>query len=260
MNTPAEVLSGSERFASGSLSMVTCYDYSFAKTLDGICDYYLVGDSAGMVIYGDADTKSMDLPTLERHVRAVSRGAKKTRVVADMPIHSYDSPEKAAKAAARFKAAGAHSVKLEGASVATLQAIKAIRVDLPVMGHVGLTPQLLEEFKVQGRDEKNAQRILEEALALQNAGCFAVVLECIPASLAQKITQVLRIPTIGIGAGPHCTGQVLVLYDLLGLYGDLQPKFVKRYADLGSEARSALKKYVDEVKSGRFPDELHSFK
>ncbi|MBI2445089.1 3-methyl-2-oxobutanoate hydroxymethyltransferase [Candidatus Micrarchaeota archaeon] len=256
----AALLSDAERLASGSLSMVTCYDYSFAKALDGICDYYLVGDSVGMVVYGDFDTKSMDLPTLERHVRAVCRGAKQTHVVADMPIHSYDSSEDAAKAAALFKAAGAHSVKVEGASATTLEAIKAIRAVLPVMGHVGLTPQLLDAYKVQGRDEQSALRILEEALALQNAGCFAVVLECIPAALAQKITQVLRIPTIGIGAGPHCTGQVLVLYDLLGLYGDLQPKFVKRYADLGQAARDALQKYVQEVRERTFPDDGHSFK
>lgn len=240
--------------------MVTCYDYSFAKALDGICDYYLVGDSAAMVLYGDADTKSMDLATLVRHVNAVSRGSSKTKVVADMPAHSYDSVSAAVKAAARFKAAGAYAVKVEGASPATLEAIKAIRIDLPVMGHVGLTPQLLDEFKVQGRDAQSAQRILEEALALQNAGCFAVVLECIPAALAQKISQVLRIPTIGIGAGVHCDGQVLVLYDLLGLYGDLQPKFVKRYADVRSVARGALEKYAVEVRERKFPEEKHAFK
>lgn len=260
MKKVSDFLSGADRFAPGSLSMVTCYDYSFAKALDGICDYYLVGDSAGMVVYGDADTKSMELSTLVRHVQAVCRGAKQTKVVADMPIHSYDTPAAAVEAVTAFQNAGAFAVKLEGASPLTLAVIKAIRSILPVMGHVGLTPQLLDENKVQGRDPVNAQRILEEAMALQNAGCFAVVLECIPASLAQKITQVLRIPTIGIGAGPHCTGQVLVLYDLLGLYGDLHPKFVKHYADGKDFARKALEEFVADVKNGTFPEEKHSFK
>lgn len=260
INKVADVLAGADRFDHGSLSLVTCYDYSFAKALDGICDYYLVGDSAGMVVYGDADTKSINLTTLVRHVQAVCRGAKQTKVIADLPIHSYDTPDAAVLAVTAFQKAGAHGVKLEGASPTTLAAVKAIKHILPVMGHVGLTPQLLDEYKVQGRDEQSAQRILEEAMALQNAGCFAVVLECIPASLAQKITQVLRIPTIGIGAGPHCTGQVLVLYDLLGLYGDLQPKFVKQYADGKAFGRKALEEFVDEVKSGTFPDESHSFK
>lgn len=242
------------------ISMVTCYDYSFAKALDGICDYYLVGDSAAMVIYGDSDTKSMDLPTLERHVRAVCRGAKQTQVVADLPIHSYDTPDSARLAAVRFKKAGAHAVKLEGASKATLNAVEAIRHEVPVMGHVGLTPQWAEKNKLQGKTAAEAERILDEACALQNAGCFAIVLECIPASLAQKITQILRIPTIGIGAGPHCGGQVLVLYDLVGLYGDLQPKFVKQYADVRTVARLALKQYAKEVQDKTFPDEKHSFK
>ncbi len=260
VNKMADVLAGAERFANGSLSMVTCYDYSFAKALDGICDYYLVGDSAGMVVYGDANTKSMDLRTLVRHVQAVSRGAKKTKVIADLPIRSYDTPDAAVKAVHAFQKAGAHAVKLEGAAPATLAAISAVKHILPVMGHVGLTPQWAEEYKVQGKGDADAQRILEEAMALQNAGCFAVVLECIPASLAQKITQVLRIPTIGIGAGPHCSGQVLVLYDLLGLYGDLKPKFVKQYADGKGFGRQALEQYVEDVKSGKFPDESHSFK
>jgi len=220
----------------------------------------LVGDSAAMVVYGDADTKSIDLPTLERHVRAVARGAKATQVVADLPIHSYDTPDAARAAALRFKKAGAHAVKLEGASKATLAAVESIRHDVPVMGHVGLTPQWAEQNKVQGKTHAEAERILDEACALQNAGCFAIVLECVPASLAQKITQVLRIPTIGIGAGPHCSGQVLVLYDLLGLYGDLQPKFVKQYADVRAVARLALTQYVKEVREKTFPDEKHSFK
>ncbi|MDP2717871.1 MAG: 3-methyl-2-oxobutanoate hydroxymethyltransferase [Candidatus Micrarchaeota archaeon] len=242
------------------IAMVTCYDYAFAKALDGVCDYYLVGDSAGMVVYGDEDTKSMDMPTLLRHVRAVCRGAGKTKVVADLPIGSYADIPLAQNNAAAFRKAGAFAVKLEGASDATLRAVRAIRADMPVMGHVGLTPQLLDDYKVQGKDEKSAQRILEEALALQNGGCFAIVLECIPAALAQKITSLLRIPTIGIGAGPHCGGQVLVLYDLLGLYPDLKAKFVKPYADLAVEAKKAVSEYVQEVKSGAFPEEKHSFK
>ncbi len=242
------------------ITMVTCYDYSFAKTLDGICDYYLVGDSAGMVVYGDPDTKSMDMPVLLRHVKAVCRGAKKTKVVADLPIGSYADIASAQKNARLFKESGAFAVKLEGASDATLRAARTIRPDLPVMGHVGLTPQLLDEYKVQGKDPQSAQRILEEALALQNAGCFAIVLECIPSALAQKITAMLRIPAIGIGAGPHCSGQVLVLYDLLGLYPDLKAKFVKTYADLATQAKKAVSGYAEEVRNGRFPEEKHSFK
>jgi len=242
------------------ISMVTCYDYSFAKALDGIADYYLVGDSAAMVVYGDPDTKSISLDTLERHVRAVCRGAKQTQVVADLPIHSYDTPDAARNAALRFKKAGAHAVKLEGATRATLEAVEAIHHEMPVMGHVGLTPQWAEKNSVQGKTHAEAERILDEACALQNAGCMALVLECIPAALAQNITQVLRIPTIGIGAGPHCGGQVLVLYDLLGLYDDLQPKFVKQYADLRTVARLALKQYVKEVRDKTFPDEKYSFR
>ncbi len=257
---PSEGFVGSFGSSGKSIVMVTCYDYSFARALDGAVDYFLVGDSAAMVVYGDKDTKSISLETMLSHVKAVCRGSEKTRVIADMPIHSYDSAHDALQNALKFKDSGAYAVKMEGTAPSTLEAVMAVSAKMPVLGHVGLTPQWLDEYKLQGKEPAAAQRIFEEALALQNAGCFAVVLECVPSSLAQKITSALKIPTIGIGAGPHCGGQVLVLYDLLGLYGDIQPKFVKRYAEIGKTARETVEKYAEEVKNGKFPDEQHSFK
>lgn len=242
------------------ISMVTCYDYSFAKALDGVVNLFLVGDSVGMVVYGEKDTKHVSLDTMVRHTRAVCRGAKKTNVVADMPIHSYDTPAQALESARTLRDAGAFAVKLEGATQQTLAAAAAISNEMNVMGHVGLTPQWVEENKVQGKTKESAQRIVEEAYALQNAGCFALVLECVPETLARQITQTLRIPTIGIGAGRYCGGQVLVLYDVLGLYGDLSPKFAKRYADLAEEAKKAVRQFVQEIEESKFPEEKHVFK
>lgn len=242
------------------ISMITCYDYSFAKALDGLVNLFLVGDSVGMVVYGEKDTKAVTLDTMVHHTQAVCRGAKKTNVVSDLPIHSYDTPAQALKSARKLQEAGAFAVKLEGATQDTLAAVAAISNEMNVMGHVGLTPQWLEENKVQGKSQQSAQRILEEAFALQNAGCFAIVLECMPENLAQKITQTLRIPTIGIGAGRYCGGQVLVLYDMLGLYGDFSPKFVKQYADLSEAAREAVRKFTKEIGDGTFPEEKHVFK
>ncbi|HLD75874.1 MAG TPA: 3-methyl-2-oxobutanoate hydroxymethyltransferase, partial [Candidatus Norongarragalinales archaeon] len=198
--------------------------------------------------------------TMLRHTEAVFRGSKTTKVIADMPIHSYDNPNEALENAKRFRKAGAWAVKLEGAASTTLQSVVAISSEMPVMGHVGLTPQWLEENKVQGNNAESAQKILEQTLALQNAGCFAIVLECVPESLAQKITSVLRVPTIGIGAGRHCKGQVLVLYDLLGLYGDFEPKFAKRFGRLDEDAKKAVGAFVREVQEGKFPEEKHVFK
>lgn len=243
------------------ITMVTCYDYSFAKALDGLADYFLVGDSVAMVLYGEEDTKSVGMETMLAHTKAVCKGAKVTRVIADMPIHSYDSPDLAVENALKFTSAGAYAVKLEGASPSALNSVAAITAKgIPAMGHVGLTPQWIEEYRVQGKKREQAERIIDDSLALQNAGCFSIVLECVPEALGQKITSLLKIPTVGIGAGRFCKGQVLVLYDLLGLYTDLSPKFVKKYASLAGYAREAVKKYADEVKQGKFPSEEHVFK
>lgn len=242
------------------LALVTCYDYAFAKALDGVPDYFLVGDSVGMVVYGDLDTKHVSLETMLLHTQAVCRGAKITPVIADMPIHSYDSVEEAEQNAKKFKDVGAYAVKMEGATPATLKAVSKVWRTMPVMGHVGLTPQWLEKYEVQGRDPQAAESILKDARALEKAGCDWIVLECIPTGLAKKITESLEIPTIGIGAGPHCSGQVLVLPDLLGLYTDLDAKFVKRFADLKGQSRSAVESFVRDVRKKKFPEEKHGFR
>ena len=247
------------------ITVLTAYDFPFAKLVDEAgLDIVLVGDSVGMVCLGYETTIPVSMREMLHHVKAVRRAVKHALLVADMPFGSYQGIEAAIRNARRFlKEAGAEAVKVEGGKRVLAQVKALVRAGIPVMGHLGMTPQSVNElggYKVQGREAKQAGQILEDALLLDKLGVFAVVLECIPASLAQKITQVLRIPTIGIGAGPHCTGQVLVLYDLLGLYGDLKPKFVKQYGDGKGFARKALELYVDDVKRGKFPEEKHSFK
>ncbi|HSD79872.1 MAG TPA: 3-methyl-2-oxobutanoate hydroxymethyltransferase [Solirubrobacteraceae bacterium] len=224
----------------------------------------LVGDSAGMVVLGNESTVPVTMEELLMLTRAVTRGAKRPLVVADMPFGSFQVSDAVAVAnAVRFvKEAGADAVKLEGAGP-TLSRVQAIvGAGVPVMGHVGLTPQsatMLGGFRAQGRTADKAERLYEDALALEAAGCFAIVLEAVPAPVAARVTEALRVPTIGIGAGAACDGQVLVWHDLLGLYEGKAPRFVKRYADLGAEARRALEAYVDDVRAGRFPEEQHTY-
>jgi 3-methyl-2-oxobutanoate hydroxymethyltransferase len=247
------------------LAMVTAYDFPSGRIADeaGV-ELVLVGDSAGMVVLGNESTVPVTMDELLMLTRAVVRGAKRPLVIADMPFGSFQtSDERAVENAVRFvKEAGADAVKLEGAgpSLSRVQAI--VGAGVPVMGHVGLTPQsatMLGGFKAQGRTAEKAERLYEDALALEAAGCFAIVLEAVPAPVAARVTEALELPTIGIGAGAQCDGQVLVWHDLLGLYAGKAPRFVKRYADLAGEAKRALEAYVDDVREGRFPEEQHTY-
>lgn len=245
--------------------VVTCYDATFARLCDAAgADVLLVGDSLGMVFMGGDTTLPVTVEDVLYHTRAVVRGAEHAHVVADMPFMSYQvSVEDALRNAGRFlKEGGAHAVKLEGGVEMAPVVKKLVSVGIPVMGHVGLTPQsvhALGGFRLQGRDEAAARRISEDAHALAEAGCYAIVLEAIPLELAQQITDELTVPTIGIGAGPHCDGQVLVLYDLLGMDEEFRPRFVKPYESLGARIREAVGRYAAEVRSGEFPAKEHSF-
>ncbi len=245
--------------------MVTAYDATFAALFDqaGV-DALLVGDSLGMVIQGHDTTLPVTLDHIIYHSAAVRRGAKRAHLVADMPFMSYQvSVEDALRAAGRLVQEGmAQSVKLEGGRDYAQHISRLVRTGIPVMGHLGLTPQSVHQlggFKVQGRTSKEAQAILDDAKALEDAGCYAIVLEAIPADLAEEVTTAISIPTIGIGAGVRCDGQVLVGYDLLGLNPAFKPKFVKRYATLGESVVAATEQYITEVRDGVFPGTEHSF-
>ncbi|MEW6244035.1 MAG: 3-methyl-2-oxobutanoate hydroxymethyltransferase [Bacillota bacterium] len=247
------------------IRMVTAYDYPTAVIIDQTdIELILVGDSLGMVMLGYEGTVPVTMDEMIHHTKAVVRGARNTFIVGDLPFMSYNvSVEQAVTNAGRImKEGGADCVKLEGGLdfADTVRAI--VRAGIPVMGHIGLTPQTasaLGGFKVQGKDMESARQIYEDALALEEAGAFALVLEAIPAPLAKIITEKLRIPTIGIGAGVHCDGQVLVLHDLLGLFNRFVPKFVKRYAKMDDSIREALNTYAAEVASQVFPGPEHSF-
>ena len=247
------------------ITALTAYDYSFSRILDeaGV-DILLVGDSLGSVIQGRENTLPVTLGEVIYHTRAVVRGRERALVVADMPFLSFQiSVEEAKRNAGKIlQEAGAEAVKLEG-GVEMLETIEAIvKIGIPVMGHVGLTPQSLHRFggyKVQGKEKDQREKIVQDALAVEEGGAFSVVLESIPLDLAQEITRRLSIPTIGIGAGMHCDGQVLVVHDMLGLFDMYTPKFVKRYADLKSVMSEAVRNYNAEVREGKFPDEEHSF-
>jgi 3-methyl-2-oxobutanoate hydroxymethyltransferase len=247
------------------ITMVTAYDATFARMLDeaGV-DVLLVGDSLGMVVQGQDSTLPVTVDEVIYHCRAVARGTKRAHIVGDMPFMSYQvSPEDAVRNAGRFLAeGGAHAVKLEGGKSVVPAIKRIVEAGIPVMGHVGLTPQSLHAmggFKVQGRSADAAKRVIKDALAVAEAGAYAIVLEGIPMDLAARITEEVDVPTIGIGAGPDCDGQVLVSYDLLGLTQDLRPKFVKRYEEFFEKGVAAAKAYCDEVRSGAFPTAEHSF-
>jgi 3-methyl-2-oxobutanoate hydroxymethyltransferase len=223
----------------------------------------LVGDSLGMVVLGYPDTLSVTVDDMLHHTRAVARGSKSSLIVGDMPYLSYHvSVEESVRNAGRFIQAGAHAVKIEGAKPSRIKAIESILdAEIPVMGHIGLTPQsvnALGGFKLQGKSADDARRLLDEAVALERAGCFSLVLECVPSELAAMITEQIAIPTIGIGAGPSCDGQVLVLHDVLGL-SDMSLKFAKQYANLRTLAVDATAEFVREVRDGSWPDDAHSF-
>jgi len=247
------------------ISVMTAYDYPWAKMVDeaGI-DIALVGDSLGMVVLGHPDTVSVTMEEMIHHTKAVVRGVEHALVVTDMPFGSYNSSIPAAidNATRILKEGRADAVKLEG-GVAMAETVAAIvRAGIPVQGHIGLTPQTatsLGGFKVQGKSAEAARQLLEDARALDEAGCFSMVLEAIPAPLAEHITKEISIPTIGIGAGPACDGQVLVIHDLVGLYDRFTPKFVKQYAKINEAVAVALAQYKAEVESRAFPTEVHSF-
>jgi 3-methyl-2-oxobutanoate hydroxymethyltransferase len=245
--------------------MVTAYDYPSGRLADAAgVDVILVGDSAAMTVLGHDSTVPATMEDMLLLSRAAARGAERPLVVADMPFGSYQvSTEDAVRNAVRFvKDAGVDAVKVEGAGPVLARIEAIVGAGVPVVGHIGLTPQTvtaLGGWRAQGRTAARARQLVEDALALERAGCFAVVLECIPSPVAARITEALSVPTIGIGAGPSCDGQVLVYHDMLGLYEGRSPRFVKRYADVAAVTRDALERYAAEVRSGAFPEAAHTY-
>lgn len=245
------------------IAVITAYDASFAKLFDeqGI-DVTLIGDSLGMVLQGQDDTLPVTIDDIAYHTRAVRKGTQRAFVVADMPFMSYATAEQTFQSAGKLMAAGASMVKLEGGSWLADTFRDLNDRGVPVCGHLGLTPQSVHVFggfKVQGRSELQAEKMLEDALILEKAGMQLLVLECIPTALAQKISQALSIPVIGIGAGPHTDGQVLVMHDMLGISANYMPKFSKNYLAQCGDIRTAVSQYIEDVREGRFPDAEHSF-
>jgi len=247
------------------LAMLTAYDYSTASLMDAAGIHgILIGDSLGNVMLGYEDTLSVTMEDMIHHSRAVSRGAKNALVVADMPFMSYQASvyDAVINAGRLLKEGRANAVKLEGGREVVPQIKAIVDAGIPVMAHLGLTPQSINAFgghKVQGKSGGAAQKILDDARAVAAAGAFAIVLECVPAPLAAKITEAVDVPTIGIGAGAGCDGQILVYQDMLGMFSDFTPKFVKRYADVGSVMQEAFRAYIDEVAGGVFPTEKQSY-
>ena len=248
------------------LTMLTAYDYSMAKLIDecGI-NGILVGDSLGMVCLGYEDTLSVTMDDMLHHTKAVSRGSKNALVISDMPFMSYQaSLYDAVKNAGRFiQEARAQAVKLEGGALVCPQIKAIVNAQIPVMGHIGLTPQsvnMFGGFKVQGKNTTDAQKLIEDAKKIEEAGAFAIVLECIPSSLADIISSEISIPTIGIGAGAGCDGQILVYQDMLNMFSDFKPRFVKTFANVGDLMREGFKSYIKEVNEGTFPTAEHCFK
>ncbi|MBU3155409.1 3-methyl-2-oxobutanoate hydroxymethyltransferase [Clostridium estertheticum] len=252
--------------AGTKLTMLTAYDYSMAKIIDecGV-NGILVGDSLGMVCLGYKDTLSVTMDDMLHHTKAVVRGTKNALVVGDMPFMSYQSSlYDAVKNAGRFlQEAGASAIKLEGGAVVCPQIKAIVAAQIPVMGHIGLTPQsvnMFGGFKVQGNNNIDAKKLIEDAKKIEDAGAFAITLECIPAKLAELISNEVTIPTIGIGAGGGCDGQILVYQDMLNMFEDFKPKFVKNFANVGDLMRSGFKSYIKEVTEGTFPASEHCFK
>ncbi|MBU3216878.1 3-methyl-2-oxobutanoate hydroxymethyltransferase [Clostridium estertheticum] len=256
----------SAKKAGTKLTMLTAYDYSMAKIIDecGV-NGILVGDSLGMVCLGYKDTLSVTMDDMLHHTKAVVRGTKNALVVGDMPFMSYQtSLYDAVKNAGRFlQEAGASAIKLEGGAVVCPQIKAIVAAQIPVMGHIGLTPQsvnMFGGFKVQGNNSITAKKLIEDAKKIEDAGAFAITLECIPAKLAELISNEVTIPTIGIGAGGGCDGQILVYQDMLNMFEDFKPKFVKSFANVGDLMRSGFKSYIKEVTEGTFPSSEHCFK
>ncbi|KGK84234.1 3-methyl-2-oxobutanoate hydroxymethyltransferase [Clostridium sp. HMP27] len=247
------------------LTMLTAYDYLTAKMIDecGI-NGILVGDSLGMVCLGYKDTLSVTMEDMIHHIKAVSRGSKNALIVGDMPFMSYQTSayDALVNAGRLIKEGGAEAVKLEGGTSVCKQIETIVNAQIPVMGHIGLTPQSINVFggfKVQGKDESVAIKLIEDAKKIEAAGAFAIVLECVPAKLAEIITKSISIPTIGIGAGVGCDGQILVYQDMLGMFSNISPKFVKKFAEVGESMKNGFKRYIEEVNNGTFPSQEHTF-
>jgi len=238
--------------------ILTAYDYQIAKILDEIgIDLILVGDSLGMVVQGHRNTKSVTIMDMTYHTKAVARGAKNTPIIGDMPINSCNNVKDGLENAKKFIEAGADGVKIEGNKPQVVRTL--IEAGIPVMGHVGMLPQMAETYRVKGKKLEEAEEIFRDALDLDQLGVFSIVLECIPQSLAEKITENVKTPTIGIGAGRYCDGQVLVINDMLGLDESFNPKYVKRYATLNKVIKDAVASFVKEVSAGKYPDEEHTY-
>lgn len=248
------------------ITMLTAYDYSMAKLMnDADIEMLLIGDSLGMVMLGYEDTLPVTMEDMLHHTKAVARGAKDSFVVADMPFLSYQTSvyDAVANAGRLIKEGHAQAVKLEGGAAVCPQISAIVKASIPVVAHIGLTPQSIHAFggyKVQGKSEEAAKQLLEDAKAVEAAGAFALVLECVPAKLAKLISETIRIPTIGIGAGAGCDGQVLVYQDMLNMFSDFKPKFVKQFANIGEVMKQAFADYAKEVKEGTFPAEEHTYK
>lgn len=246
------------------ISMITCYDYSLARILDAAgFDIILVGDSLANVVLGMEETRKVSLGEMINHTKAVALGTERSLVVADMPYVSYQkNPKKCVDYAVRFIKAGAQAVKIEWFKESVYVVKKLIKNKIPVMGHIGLTPQtvhLLGGFKVQGKTKESAMELIRQAQTLQDLGIFSLVLECIPYQVSEFITKQVKVPTIGIGAGKFCDGQVLVLYDLLGLYNRIRPKFVRVYKDFSVEIKAAAENFITDIQKGEFPGKDESF-
>lgn len=250
--------------AKQKITMLTCYDYSFARILDASdIDIILVGDSLANVVLGLKETREVTITEMLNHTQAVSRGVERALVVADMPYVSYQKdPSKCLYYAKKFIAHGADAVKIEWFSKCPQVVKRLVKNKIPVIGHIGLTPQtvhLLGGYKVQGRGKRAAENLLKQAKVLQDLGVFSIILECMPLAVSRQITKILKIPTIGIGAGKHCDGQVLVLYDFLGLYPGKKFKFARCYKNLGQEVYSVILRFIEDVRKGRFPSSDESF-
>lgn len=256
---------GKMKAAGEKISMITAYDYSFAGIMDGAgIDVILVGDSASNVMAGHETTVPITLEQMIYHAQCVVRAVQRALIVVDLPFGSYQSNSEVALASAIriMKESGAHSVKMEGGAEITDSIQKIVQAGIPVMGHLGLTPQSIYKFgtyQLRAKEEEEAHKLKADALALQQAGCFAVVLEKIPALLAAEVSQSLHIPTIGIGAGAQCDGQVLVMHDMLGINTEFKPRFLRTYLNLHEQATTAVQQYIADVKSGDFPNAAESY-
>jgi len=261
-NTASDILQ--KKKSNQKITALSTYDYAFAKLADESgADIILVGDSVGMVQLGYNSTLPVTMDEMLHHTKAVSRAVKQALLVADMPYKTYETAVSSIKSARRFiEEAKANAVKLEGGEKVLKQVKALTRLGIAVMGHLGMLPQSIEKtggYKVQGKDKKDADQMLKDAQALEAAGAFSIVLECVPYELAKKITQAVKIPTIGIGAGPHCDGQILVLHDLLGFKSTVSPRFVRKYADFDSLARKAIRDFRSDVEAEKFPSLKESF-